>query len=102
MLRAVTGWDDLTLDELMSVGERRLNMMRAFNAREGLDRKQDKLASRFAQPLGGTGRTAGVSIDPAELERHKDSYYKLAGWSKTTGNPSAKKLASLGLDWIKP
>src|SRR6266511_3363271 len=30
MIRAVTGWD-ITIEELMSVGERRLNLMRTFN-----------------------------------------------------------------------
>ena len=34
MVKAVTGWN-VTLDELMKVGERRLNMLRVFNAREG-------------------------------------------------------------------
>jgi aldehyde:ferredoxin oxidoreductase len=34
MLQAVTGWK-LTIDELLEVGERRLNMMR-INAREGI------------------------------------------------------------------
>jgi aldehyde:ferredoxin oxidoreductase len=101
MLRAVTGWDDLTLDECMKVGERRLNMMRAFNAREGLGREQDKLAAKFARPLQGTGRTAGVFIDPVEMEHHKDLYYQLAGWDVSTGNPAPAKLASLGLEWIK-
>src|SRR5215216_377040 len=38
MIRAVTGWD-ITVEELMTVGERRLNLFRIFNAREGLDRK---------------------------------------------------------------
>ncbi len=33
-VKAVTGWD-VTLDELMTVGARRLNLMRMFNAREG-------------------------------------------------------------------
>ncbi|MBI3738804.1 MAG: aldehyde ferredoxin oxidoreductase C-terminal domain-containing protein, partial [Chloroflexi bacterium] len=36
-VKGVTGWD-VTLDELMAVGMRRLNLMRTFNAREGLDR----------------------------------------------------------------
>jgi aldehyde:ferredoxin oxidoreductase len=35
MIRAVTGWD-ITVDELLAVGERRLNLFRVFNAREGL------------------------------------------------------------------
>ncbi len=42
MVNAVTGWD-VTLDELMDVGRRRLNLLRTFNAREGFSRKDDKL-----------------------------------------------------------
>ncbi|MBA4380863.1 MAG: aldehyde:ferredoxin oxidoreductase, partial [Anaerolinea sp.] len=38
LVRAVTGWD-VTLEELMTVGARRLNLMRTFNAREGFTRK---------------------------------------------------------------
>ena len=34
LVRTVTGWD-VTIEELLLVGERRLNMLRAFNAREG-------------------------------------------------------------------
>ena len=37
-VRAVSGWD-FSMDELLKVGERRLTMMRAFNAREGIDRR---------------------------------------------------------------
>ena len=100
MIRAATGWD-FTLDEFMKVGERRLNMMRAFNAREGFTRANDILPIRFSQPLQGTGPTTGMVLDPAELEQHKDIYYKLAGWEVSTGNPNPAKLESLGLDWIK-
>ena len=100
MIRAATGWD-FTLDEFMKVGERRLNMMRAFNAREGFTRANDILPKRFSQPLQGTGPTTGMVLDPAELEQHKDIYYKLAGWEVSTGNPDPAKLESLGLDWIK-
>ncbi|MEK7787980.1 MAG: aldehyde ferredoxin oxidoreductase C-terminal domain-containing protein, partial [Chloroflexota bacterium] len=46
IVRNVTGWSDFSLDELMSVGERRLNMLRAFTAREGIDRKADKLPKK--------------------------------------------------------
>ncbi|MHB1415629.1 MAG: aldehyde ferredoxin oxidoreductase family protein, partial [Chloroflexota bacterium] len=34
LVKAVTGWD-VTLDDLLEAGERRINMMRLFNAREG-------------------------------------------------------------------
>ena len=49
LVRAVTGWEDVTFDELQKVGERRVNMMRAFNAREGFDRKDDVLPEKTVQ-----------------------------------------------------
>lgn len=98
-VRAVTGWEDFDLDELIEVGERRLNMLRAFNAREGLDRKDDRLPAKFFRPLGGTGPTRGVALDPAVIEGALDEYYRLAGWDGRTGNPTPDTLARLGLEW---
>lgn len=100
LIKAATGWD-FSVEEFMKVGERRLNLMRAFNAREGFERKDDTLPTKFENPLQGTGPSAGVSIDLKELEHYKETYYQLAGWDKTTGNPTMEKLASLGLDWVK-
>lgn len=101
LIRAVTGWEDFTLEELLEVGERRLNMMRTFNARLGLDRQADRLPSRFFAPLAGTGPTAGVALAADELEAAKDEYYRLAGWDAQTGNPTPETLARLGLEWVK-
>lgn len=100
MLRAATGWD-ITVEEIMKVGERRLNMMRAFNAREGFSRKDDQLPRKFSLPLRGSGPTAGAFWDEKDLEHYKDIYYALAGWDIQSGNPSPQKLAELGLDWVK-
>jgi aldehyde:ferredoxin oxidoreductase len=100
MLRAATGWD-VTLDEFMKVGERRLNMMRAFNAREGIDRRADMLPKKLSKPLQGTGPTAGICFDPKENEHWRELYYQMAGWDVKSGNPSQAKLDSLGLDWVK-
>ena len=99
-VKAVTGWTDFDLDELMEVGERRLNMLRAFNAREGITRKDDKLPEKFFKPLGGTGPTKGVALDAAVIEGALDEYYRLAGWDGQTGNPTPETLARLGLDWV--
>ncbi len=99
-VRAVTGWDDFDIDELMEIGERRLNMLRVFNAREGLDRHADRLPAKFFRPLTGTGPTAGLALDLVELETAKDEYYRQAGWDPHTGNPTPETLARLGLDWI--
>jgi aldehyde:ferredoxin oxidoreductase len=98
-VRAVTGWADFDVAELMEIGERRLNMLRAFNAREGIGRREDRLPDKFFRPLSGTGPTAGVALDRAEIEGALDEYYRLAGWDGTTGNPTPETLARLGLEW---
>ncbi len=95
MIKAVTGWD-VTIDELMQVGARRLNMMRMFNAREGFDRKQDKLPKKFFRALKGTGPTAGIALTHEEMDAALDEYYRLAGWTPT-GTPTQATLEQLGL-----
>jgi aldehyde:ferredoxin oxidoreductase len=94
---AVTGWD-VSIEELMSVGRRRLNMMRVFNAREGFDRKQDKLPKKFFNALKGSGPTAGIALTKDEIETALDEYYRLAGWTPT-GVPTEQTLKELGLAW---
>ncbi|HEY8347363.1 MAG TPA: aldehyde ferredoxin oxidoreductase family protein [Symbiobacteriaceae bacterium] len=98
LVRCATGWET-SMWELMTIGERRLNLMRQFNAREGLSRKDDKLPKRLFEPLCG-GPTDGVTISPEELERAKDEYYAMAGWDVKTGTPTPGKLKELGLDWL--
>lgn len=97
-VKAVTGWP-VTLYELMKVGERRLNMMRAFNAREGIGREADKLPPKLYQPLKG-GKSDGMAVSEAELEQAKDWYYAMAGWDVASGRPKRGKLSELGLDWV--
>ncbi len=99
MVRAVTGWDDFSLDELMTVGERRLNLLRVFNAREGLSRKGDKLPKKFFKALQGTGPTAQVALTDAEMNAALDEYYDQAGWDNATGNPTPETLKRLDLEW---
>jgi aldehyde:ferredoxin oxidoreductase len=98
LMKAVTGWD-VTLDEIQQVGERRINLMRAFNAREGVGREKDTLPKKLFKPLKG-GKSDGAFIRPEEIAAALDTYYELAGWDKTTGNPTKEKLAELGLEWI--
>jgi aldehyde:ferredoxin oxidoreductase len=99
MVGAVTGWD-VTIDELQTVGARRLNMLRAFNTREGLTREEDALPRRFfEQPLKG-GRSDGVVVDREEWESALDEYYTQAGWDTQTGNPTRETLEGLDLAWV--
>ena len=97
MIRSVTGWD-VTVEELMAVGERRLNLFRTFNAREGLDRNADKLPRKFFKALKGTGPTAGVALAHEEIESALDNYYKLAGWTPN-GVPTRETLKKHDIEW---
>jgi aldehyde:ferredoxin oxidoreductase len=97
MVNAVTGWD-VTVDELVTIGERRLNLMRVFNMREGLSRKDDKLPKKFYKALQGDGPTAGIALTHEEIEFALDEYYRLAGWTNE-GKPTESTLEKLDLAW---
>ncbi len=97
IVNSITGWD-VTLDELLAVGERRVNLMRAFNAREGYSREKDRLPERMFEPLQG-GPTDGFKFDYREFETAKTEYYSQRGWDVKTGNPTRQKVIELGLEW---
>jgi aldehyde:ferredoxin oxidoreductase len=97
MVRAVTGWN-VSLWELMKVGERSLNMMRAFNAREGFTCADDKLPPKLFQPLTG-GRSDGIAVTEEEMAAALPIYYAMCGWDPE-GQPTRAKLEELGIAWV--
>ena len=99
LVRAVTGWEDVNFEELQKVGERRLNMMRVFNAREGIDRKADVLPKKLFKPLKG-GVSDGWQLDRDEIEAALDKYFEFCGWDIETGVPTKAKLEELDLGWV--
>ncbi len=97
--QAATGWPT-SIADVQQIGRRRLNMLRAFNAREGLTREHDTLPKRlFKEPLKG-GKSDGIVLDQAELDAALDQYYAMAGWDVGTGVPTRATLESLDLGWI--
>lgn len=99
LLTAATGWD-VDVAEIQRIGQRRVNLMRAFNAREGLTRADDTLPQKlFKKGLVG-GRSDGIILDEAELAAGLDMYHAQAGWDATTGTPTRETLTQLGLDWV--
>lgn len=98
LLNLCTGWD-ATLWELMLIGERRINMFRAFNAREGFTIEDDALPEREFEPLVG-GTTEGDKVDREAYFKAREQYFRIMGWDEKTGLPGQDKLAELGLDWI--
>ncbi len=93
---AVTGWD-MSMDEMLTVGERISNMRMAYEVREGGNPRQRNVPSRVT---GATteathaGPLAGVKLDTELLET---DFLKACDWDVDTCKPSAAKLNSLGL-----
>lgn len=99
LVKAVTGWD-VTVAELLEVGKRRINLMRAFNAREGIAAEQDKLPEKFyTKPLVG-GATDGWKLDKEQYHRALNEYYRQAGLDPKTGIPLRQTFESLELGWV--
>lgn len=98
LFTAVTGWQ-MTVPELVRVGERSFNLTRAFNAREGFTRKDDTLPKRLTQPLPD-GVHTGEAFSSADLESALDLYYEYRGWDRDTGWPTQPKLRQLDLEWV--
>jgi aldehyde:ferredoxin oxidoreductase len=96
-VRSVTGWN-VSLWELMKVGERRLNLLRAFNAREGVGAEVDTAPPKLLIPLQG-GSSDGVAVTAEEVETAKALYYQMAGWDEE-GRPTRAKLDELALGWV--
>lgn len=99
LVRYGTGWD-ASMAELLRMGERRIHLLRAFNARERIGKSADVLPKKLFEPLGGKGPTAGVALTTGEFEHARDTYYRLAGCDPDTGYPTRARLTELGLEWV--
>jgi len=95
MLYAATGIEEFKdIHYLLLVGERIVNLERAFNVREGFSRKDDVLPERFLkEPFPRTPSKGQIF----ELDKLLDDYYTARGWDIKTGTPTRKKLEELGL-----
>jgi aldehyde:ferredoxin oxidoreductase len=96
-VRAVTGWN-VSLWELLKVGERRVNMLRAFNTREGVGAEADTISPKLLSPLQG-GASDGVAVTADEVEAAIALYFQMAGWDED-GHPTRAKLEELALGWL--
>lgn len=99
LLSAATGWD-VSVEDIQEIGRRRLNLMRAYNAREGLARDHDTLPRKlFHKALAG-GRSDGLLLHRDELDGAIDEYFRQAGWDVETGIPTRETLGDVGLAWV--
>lgn len=95
MVSKATGFD-IDEAELMTIGDRIFTLERAFNAREGLGRKDDTLPPRyFNEPLRqGPGK--GEVVNREQFDQMLDGYYQVRKLDRQ-GHPLARKMKSLGL-----
>jgi len=93
-LNAVTGWD-LSADEYLQIGERILNLRKAFNVREGSITDDQRIHPRaLGKPPLSKGPLKDVTIDMETLQKE---YFKIVGWEYPSGNPTPAKMKELNI-----
>jgi aldehyde:ferredoxin oxidoreductase len=95
-INAVTGWD-MSMDEMLQVGERIANMRMAYEVREGGNPRQRSVPTRVTgetTEATQAGPLQGVKLDTETLEV---DFLKACGWDTETCKPSKAKLEELGL-----
>ena len=75
-------------------------MMRVFNAREGINRNQDKLPEKFFNNALKGGPAYARKIDYDQFKNAQDEYYRQSGWNMETGTPTRQTLNNLELGWL--
>jgi aldehyde:ferredoxin oxidoreductase len=68
--------------ELLTIAGRINNLVRAFNIREGVGRKDDTLPQRFFNEGLKRGASKGEVVDREKFEKMLDEYYTLRSWTK--------------------
>jgi aldehyde:ferredoxin oxidoreductase len=84
---------DITLEMLYTYSERMDNLIRSFNVREGMTRKDDVVPEIFftePSPL------RGESLNRKKFNEILDEFYSLKGWD-SNGIPTRETLEKLGL-----
>lgn len=96
-INAATGWN-LTEDEYFKIGERILNLRKAFNLREGIKPVDYTLHERAIgkKPLK-KGPLKGITLDMDVL---RNEFYNTVGWNMETGGPTKEKLKDLEIDTL--
>jgi aldehyde:ferredoxin oxidoreductase len=94
LLSALTGleFDPVKIEEIT---DRVYTLERAFNIKQGITRKHDRLPQRPS--------TKGTEEGKKELQAHEQmltEYYKLRGWNVETGIPTRERLEQLGLRYV--
>ena len=94
----VTGWG-MSVEELEKVGERAMDMARAFNTLEGQTAADDRTAPRFLTGFA-FGPREEEHLDADELAKAKSEHYESMGWDPELAIPTRAKWQDLGIGWV--
>ena len=81
LMTEVTG-KEWTADDMAAVGRRVINIARAFNQREGFNRKDDTVPKRIVKEALKSGPAAGQVIPEEAFNDMLDQYYSVMCWDK--------------------
>jgi aldehyde:ferredoxin oxidoreductase len=91
----LTGMEEYAdVSEVRLTAQRIVSLRRAFNIREGLDRKDDTLPKRFLKEPMPHGPGKGYVCN---LDVMLNEYYRLRDWDVETGLPKRSSLELMGL-----
>ena len=96
MLSTATGVE-FDGDRVLGTGERVYRLEMAYNAREGLRRKDFKMPERFLKDPIASGPLQGKVADGEALDRLLDSYFVRRGFDPGTALPTLEGLEEVGL-----
>lgn len=94
----ITGWD-LSIQEIMLMGERRVAMLQEFNRRHGLVQEEERFPDRIHEVPIDEGPYTGAHLTLDELRSMQNIYYQMHGWDRD-GVPCEWKLHELELGWV--
>jgi aldehyde:ferredoxin oxidoreductase len=87
---------DFDEQSMSYINERVESVIRAFNVREGLTRRDDAVPKFY---FDKRSQRHGVKLDPEKFSKVLTDYYALRGWDKH-GIPRKDRLEALGLDYV--
>lgn len=99
LFSAATGIE-MSEEEIMSVGKKIVTLERAFNIREGHERKNDTLPYMLMHEKVPEGPQKGFVNSQEELDIMLDDYYSKHEWDLETGMPTEGTYRNLGLDFV--
>ena len=93
-LNAATGWNRKP-EEYMEIGERIQTIKQAFNIRQGVDPRRNRLSARG---LGTPPQSEGANRNrTVPIEKMMSQYWEQFNWDPQTGRPTEKALSKLGI-----